>query len=299
MPSIQENREEWDGRFDWTSRGEEWSTGWGDSATQWSATLLPRLTPFLPAQMILEIAPGFGRWSQYLIPLCDSYIGIDLSESVVKACKERFSSVATAQFVVNDGLSLEAVPDKSVDLAFSFDSLVHVESDVLNGYLVQLRQKLRQSGIAFIHHSNLGAVKAIKVRGNPRWEEWRARSVTAEKVAILAGESGLSCIGQELITWSSGYMIDCISVFVVADSELARPLRRVANPYFVMEAASATRIAHIYGAADLPGELTKSRTMTYPIPGHRHRVNSVGSARVGPYALYAFGPWWTRGRRGG
>ena len=36
-----------------------------------------------------------------------------------------------ARFVSNNGRSLPMVADSSMDLAFSFDSLVHIEADVL------------------------------------------------------------------------------------------------------------------------------------------------------------------------
>jgi cyclopropane fatty-acyl-phospholipid synthase-like methyltransferase len=39
------------------------------------------------------------------------------------------------------------------DFVFSFDSLVHVESDVIENYLTQLAKKLKPNGIGFIHHS--------------------------------------------------------------------------------------------------------------------------------------------------
>jgi hypothetical protein len=45
------------------------------------------------------------------------------------------------------------IADGSIDLAFSFDSLVHAEADVLSFYLAQLATKLRSDGVAFIHHS--------------------------------------------------------------------------------------------------------------------------------------------------
>ena len=58
---------------------------------------------------------------------------------------------------VNDGKSLAMVPDESVNFAFSFDSLVHADLDVLRAYLVELRNKLSPDGVAFLHHSNIGA----------------------------------------------------------------------------------------------------------------------------------------------
>jgi hypothetical protein len=50
--------------------------------------------------------------------------------SGVTACTERFSGHEGVRFEVNDGRSLPMVPDGSVDLVSSFDSLVHVKDDV-------------------------------------------------------------------------------------------------------------------------------------------------------------------------
>ncbi|MBR8827309.1 MAG: hypothetical protein DSM107014_05285 [Gomphosphaeria aponina SAG 52.96 = DSM 107014] len=48
------------------------------------------------------------------------------------------------------------IPDDSIDLVFSNDSLVHAEADVIESYLAQLSLKLKVNGVGFIQHSNLG-----------------------------------------------------------------------------------------------------------------------------------------------
>ena len=111
----------------------------------------------MPARTILEIAPGFGRWTQFLRPLCEDLIVVDLSPKCIEACQARFAEYGNITYHVNDGRSLDMVPNDAIDFAFSFDSLVHVESDVLHGYLSQLAQKLTPEGVAFLHHSNVGA----------------------------------------------------------------------------------------------------------------------------------------------
>src|SRR3954471_12346722 len=120
MPSVEENRATWDRAYEWPLAGDEWSAAWGDTDAQWRSTLLPRVQPFLPAETILEIAPGHGRWSQYLVRLCDHYVGVDLSEAAIESCRKRFAAAPHAQFHTNDGRSLDAVGDESIDLAFSF-----------------------------------------------------------------------------------------------------------------------------------------------------------------------------------
>ena len=106
---------------------------------------------------MLEIAPGFGRWTQFLLPATKiEYLGIDISEECVNRCRNIFRDVDKALFYPNDGLSLNMVPDALFDFIFSFDSLVHAEIDVLEAYIPQILQKLRPNGVAFIHHFSTG-----------------------------------------------------------------------------------------------------------------------------------------------
>ena len=83
--------------------------------------------------------------------------------------------------------------------AFSFDSLVHVEHDVIEAYLPQLASKLTPDGIGFVHHSNMGAY------GPPEWEtrnqHWRGLGVSAQTFAATAHIHGLRCVSQEMLTW--------------------------------------------------------------------------------------------------
>ena len=157
MPSIDENLKQWNEDYDWHLAGESWSEPWGSGAAQWYGCIYPRIRRFLPAPTILEIAPGFGRWTEFLLSHCDTLIGIDVAPKCVDVCRQRFAERPGASFETNDGHSLPMVADSSVDFAFSFDSLVHVEAEVLKGYLTELARVLKPDGVAFLHHSNLGA----------------------------------------------------------------------------------------------------------------------------------------------
>ena len=87
MPNLDWNRQMWTEDSTWTTAGDEWSGDWGDSEAQWFGSLYPRLHRMLPAETILEIAPGFGRWTRFLLPQCGHYVGMDLSETCVDACR--------------------------------------------------------------------------------------------------------------------------------------------------------------------------------------------------------------------
>ncbi len=83
MVSIRENKTWWDQHYDWDELGDEWSRPWGDTTTQWYGSILPRIHRFLPAPRILEIACGFGRWTQFLKDQCDQLTALDLAENCI------------------------------------------------------------------------------------------------------------------------------------------------------------------------------------------------------------------------
>lgn len=212
MPDLQWNRDTWDGWYDWRACGEEWSVPWGSSKAQWFATILPRLAAFLPAHSLLEIGPGFGRWTHFLLPSAASYFGIDISEKCVKACSERFASSPHAQFLQNDGRSLECVAGKSLDLVFSYDTLVHAEYEVIAAYIAQIVPLLSATGVAFIHHSNVAALPESKNTAN------RAQTVSAEIFEQLVRLSGGRVLLQEIIAWEQDIMSDCYTTFCRSDA---------------------------------------------------------------------------------
>lgn len=232
MPDLTWNTRQWGGDYEWPEAGEEWSEPWGGSEAQWFGSLYPRLHRFLPAPKILEIAPGHGRWTRFLVPASSEYLGVDLNQSCVDVCKERFKADAHATFVTNDGVSLDAAEDGAFDFIFSFDSLVHAELDVFHGYVPEILRKLKADGVAFIHHSNMAA-------GHLRPGEHhhsRAGSVSADSVAEIIRANGGSVIIQETITWLDANLLDCLTTFGRADGAADSRAVRIDNPDFGAEA---------------------------------------------------------------
>lgn len=222
---------------------------------------MPRIHRFIPCDHILEIAPGFGRWTAFLKDVGQQLTAVDLSESCIAHCRERFKDVPQVRCIRNDGKSLDMVPDGSVDFVFSFDSLVHAELDALDPYLAQLARKLKPDGVAFLHHSNARAfrlrfalsrrlpvgLRYFLMRARVlRNDHARAFSVSAPLVAQLCVRSGLSCVAQELINWGYIKNLDCLSTFVIKGSRWDRPNRVVSNPDFLKEARSIRRASGLY-----------------------------------------------------
>ncbi len=269
MPSVAENLDYWETDYDWNQGGDAWSSPWGDASAQWYGSILPRVRHFLPVQNILEIAPGFGRWTAFLLDYCDNLIGVDLAPKCVEACRERFADRKGTTFHTNDGQTLPMVASSSIDFAFSYDSLVHVESETLASYLSELARVLKPEGAAFLHHSNYGAyqrsarafeplqgafdrlpaaARAGLIRtGTYRGNHMRARTVSAAWFAEQCHEVGLNCVGQELVNWEGGLLLlDCMSVVTRPGSRWDRPSRIVKNRLFRIGARAIRRSDNVY-----------------------------------------------------
>jgi len=234
MPDQTWNKATFDGGWDWEAGGEEWSSAWGSSEAQWFGSIYPRVHRFLPADWILEIAPGAGRWTRFLLPATGAgYLGIDLSVECIERCRTRFGDVPRARFESNNGLSLAMAPDDTFDFVFSFDSLVHVEIDVLESYIPQILRKLRGGGAAFLHHSNW---LESGERGSNR--HCRAESVGVSGVARIVEQNGGRVLIQEAVNWESETCVDCFTTFARADGEFEATGRIIHNLAFVTEAAA-------------------------------------------------------------
>ena len=267
MPSVQENLERWQ-HHSWRAQGDEWSPGGCAAGTTvfWYRTVLPRIHRFVPTGTILEIGPGFGRWTQFLRHLCHRLVLVDLSARCIESCAARFAGAGNIEYHVNDGTSLEMIEDASVDFIFSFDSLVHAEADVLGAYLRQAARKFKPGAAGFIHHSNLAAFvnpRTGRLRPFVTQPNWRAPSMSAAIFREQCEAAGFACRSQELVNWIGkgreadrhrlrGGMVpltDCFSVFCTK-TERSAPTRVLFNDRFVDDWRQSVLITGAYMTED-------------------------------------------------
>ena len=269
MPTVEQNLQLWNANYEWIKEGEEWSSSWGGSEPEWFGAIFPRIHAFVPTGTVLEIAPGFGRWTNYLKNCAEHLIVVDLAANCIKACQQRFASESNITYHANDGKSLAMLPDKSIDFVFSFDSLVHAETDVIQAYLNQLSGKLKSNGVGFVHHSNIGEYQRyfsisqripgrfrhpLTQKGFVDQTHWRAFSMTAPLFEKYCEQAGLQCISQELVNWGAKRLIDCFSVFTPKTSIWARSNEVIRNPNFMKEANLIRRLSHLYSRVRSRGE---------------------------------------------
>ena len=243
MPDLEWNYATWNHGHGWQSAGDEWSVAWGGASSQWYGSVLPRIRNCLPARTTLEIAPGHGRWTQFLLRHCERYFGVDISDKCVDVCRRRFAAFANARFIQNDGVSLAMIPDHCVDFVFSYDSLVHVEIDVIREYIWQICAKLSPAGFAYIHHSNAGnscSVASEAAAGA------RAGTVSSSIVKELVEDCSGHVVLQEEVNWIGRSRTDCMTLFSLAKPN--RPYVLLENDQFIEEMELVRRYQSPYGS---------------------------------------------------
>src|SRR5215469_938916 len=108
MPSIDWNRRMWNDPTTWVDRGDEWRFHAHRSLLSygtWKASIVSSfIDPYVgPEVDMLEVGPGYGRWSEFMIGRVRSLALVDLNPTCIEACRERFgSSDPTVSYEVND-----------------------------------------------------------------------------------------------------------------------------------------------------------------------------------------------------
>lgn len=179
--TIENNLQMWS-EWDWTNYGEEWS-----NFPLWKDSLVENvLIPYVPINSrILEIGPGAGRWTEYLIQRAQRIILVDLTQKCIDICRKRFSNQSNIEYFINDGKDLSFISSASIDRIWSWDVFVHIQSDVVSDYVKQFSRILTPGGQGIIHHSKNGQSEI----------GWRS-DMTSEKMRLYCKENGLNILNQ-------------------------------------------------------------------------------------------------------
>lgn len=189
-----EEQKFWNEEHYWIDGGNEWSEFFGGSDNLWNNIIYPRIKDYLKGD-VLEIAPGFGRITNYLKDIADTLIVVDLNQLCIDKCKEKFKD--DVKCYVNDGRHLNMIPDNSLDFVFSWDSFVHMDEDVINCYLNEINRVLKTDGYSVIHHSFLSGGEK-QSRNNIAGRS----NMTPDKFKELVNNNNLQVITQENMTWT-------------------------------------------------------------------------------------------------
>lgn len=187
-PAI--NRLVWDA-WDWAAQGDEWTV-----SEDWKRSLVAQvMVRHIPEDSdILEIGPGSGRWTDYLLARARHLTGVDISQACVDACRKRFADRDNVTFQITDGTRLAFTPDASIDAIWSFDVFVHINAGDAERYVEEFVRVLRPGGVAVIHHGGVAGE-----RGG-----WRS-DLTASAFAEALARHGLPVV-EQFDSWTDAGM---------------------------------------------------------------------------------------------
>ncbi len=128
---------------------------WGDPQTDPALkTFRDRFVlPYVhPDRVAVEIGPGGGRWTRYLLGF-GRLFAVDYHQPLLDELARSFRAPCL-RMVKNSGTDFPGIADQSVDFAFSFGVFVHLDLAVIEGYFHELRRVLRDDGCAVIQYSD-------------------------------------------------------------------------------------------------------------------------------------------------
>jgi len=160
------------------------------------------ITPFFGTlNVILEIGSGGGRFTEILLPRCNRLIASDVSPSMIKLLKQRFSNNPKIEYFLLDGYGLKPTADNSIDAVFSYSVFVHIQHWDIYNYLTEVRRVLVPGGKAIIQHANTFSelgwphfLKDVPVSVN-RHKGWGTFTpMTPEMMTELVQRAGLQVV---------------------------------------------------------------------------------------------------------
>lgn len=204
MNSRALNKAIWEA-WDWQAGGEEWTPN-----EAWKTAVIESiLKKHVPAGgYVVEIGPGGGRWTGHLIERADSLLGVDISESCVQVCHEKFASTGKVTFAVGSGNDLSGVADSSVDTLWSFDVFVHINQAEVERYADEFRRVFKPGAVGIIHHGSVGGTLG----------GWRS-NLTHDAMLNLLKQRGFEIVASfkefqhDNTTHQTGLYEDVVTVF--------------------------------------------------------------------------------------
>lgn len=113
------------------------------------------LRPYvMPDAVVLEIGPGGGRWTQYLMPAREVVV-VELNPAFFDYLRERFAAdAAKLRFYETSGYELAGIEADTIDFAFSFGTFVHLSPPGIDEYLGEIRRVLRPGAVGSIQYAD-------------------------------------------------------------------------------------------------------------------------------------------------
>src|SRR5579864_1924722 len=157
-----------------------------------------------PGMNVLDLGVGGGRTTAYLAKVASRYVGVDYSEAMISACKNKFPCL---DFLLGDASDLSAFEDASFDaIVFSFNGLDSVvPNEKRSRCLRECWRVLRPAGVFIFSSHNPRSIllRADWDRGRlvafaRRWVSPRNVSFPLVTAVLTAGKAAQAFLSAAL-----------------------------------------------------------------------------------------------------
>ena len=162
---------------------------------------------------VVELACGKGRHLPNYINDAGHITLVDILNSNLLVCRERFGEYKKISYYCNSGSDLIELESNKYSALFTYDSMVHFEMLDVYNYLKETYRILKKGGMALFHHSNLHKDYKTSFTSNVHCRNFMSSNLFAH----MAWKCGFEVVNQKIISWGSGEKpkipeLDCISL---------------------------------------------------------------------------------------
>ncbi|MEM7565699.1 MAG: class I SAM-dependent methyltransferase [Pseudomonadota bacterium] len=145
----------------------------------------------------VDIAAGFGRNTRKLLELGAGHvIAVDVNPDCIARLETNFANDPVT-VLHNNGHDIAGIDAESRTFVYSFDAMVHFDTEIVFAYIHEFFRVLEPGGMALIHHSNFTGNPGGDFRDNPHWRNY----MSLELFGHIAKRGGFEIVDQVPITW--------------------------------------------------------------------------------------------------
>lgn len=182
----------------------------GDMERHWKTLIWPLLSKYpIDFSRTLELACGYGRNSRKLLEVgASSLTLVDVNSENIAYCREHIQPLGNVTLVQNNGIDLSQLGSNEFTFAYTFDSMVHFDLELIISYVEEFSRVMKEGGFVFIHHSNYSDAPGNDFRKNPHWRNFMSAAIMRH----IAIRNKFDVVEQRIIDWGGCPNIDCLSL---------------------------------------------------------------------------------------
>lgn len=149
-------------------RGKMYGLEWGDPEESATLKIVKEhyLMPFVLLQrraltrpVVVEIGPGGGRWTRYIKPHVERVYAVDYHAELLAELGKNVRGERLVP-IKNNGDDFPGIPEGTIDFIFSFGTFVHLDFDIIEKYIVNLKPLLKPTSNVVIQYSDMTKPRA-------------------------------------------------------------------------------------------------------------------------------------------